>query len=62
MPSERWIHDSSLQVLGVLVGRAGGDTLGDVIQDEITGPLGMMDTGYTVSTTDCHLFHPCPAA
>lgn len=47
-PGERWMYNTSGQVLGVLVARACGRSLEDVLRERIFEPLGMIDTGFTV--------------
>jgi CubicO group peptidase (beta-lactamase class C family) len=46
-PGERWAYHTSADVLGVLVARAGGGTLGSVLRDRVLDPLGMADTGFS---------------
>lgn len=45
-PGERWLYNASFLVLGVLVARAGGATLGEVMRERLFAPLGMRDTGF----------------
>jgi CubicO group peptidase (beta-lactamase class C family) len=47
-PGERWLYNSSAQVLGVLLARASGRALELVLRERIFEPLGMADTGFTV--------------
>jgi len=47
-PGERWLYDASYDVLGALVERAGGGRLGDVLDELVFAPLGMVDTGFAV--------------
>ena len=47
-PGERWLYNTSAQVLGVLLARATGDDLESVLRERIFEPLGMADTGFTV--------------
>jgi CubicO group peptidase (beta-lactamase class C family) len=47
-PGEQWLYNTSLQVLGVVVARAAGRPLGDVMNDRLFAPLGMVDTGFYV--------------
>ena len=49
-PDTRWAYGGSLDRVGRLVEIVGGLTLDRYFVDNITGPLGMQDTGYT--TTD----------
>lgn len=45
-PGERWLYNASALVLGVLVARAGGAPLSDVLRTRLFEPLGMADTGF----------------
>lgn len=45
-PGERWQYNVAALVLGVLVARAGGGTLGEVLKARLFDPLGMADTGF----------------
>lgn len=45
-PGERFHYGHSTDVLGFIVGRIEGKSLGQVLQDRIFGPLGMTDTGF----------------
>ena len=47
-PGERWLYNTSAQVLGVLLARACGRDLERVLRERILDPLGMADTGFTV--------------
>ena len=47
-PGERWLYNTSAQVLGVLVARADGRRPRAVLRERIFDPLGMADTGFTV--------------
>ena len=47
-PGEGWMYDTGSDVLGVLISRATGRSLGDFLQERIFGPLGMQDTGFRV--------------
>jgi CubicO group peptidase (beta-lactamase class C family) len=49
-PGERWIYNVGSLVLGVLVARAAGQPLGDVLKSRIFDPLGMRDTGFVTTT------------
>jgi CubicO group peptidase (beta-lactamase class C family) len=49
-PGERWAYQTSATVLGILVARASGRTLGDYLGERIFAPLGMRDTGFHVPT------------
>lgn len=45
-PGERWQYNASALVLGVLLARAGGAPLGDVLRTRVFEPLGMTSTGF----------------
>jgi CubicO group peptidase (beta-lactamase class C family) len=47
-PGERWLYNTSGQVLGILVARASGRSLESALRTRIFDPLGMIDTGFTV--------------
>jgi CubicO group peptidase (beta-lactamase class C family) len=47
-PGERWMYDTSLHVLGVLLARAAGMSLPDLLQERVFEPLDMHDTGFFV--------------
>jgi len=47
-PGERWMYDVSVNVLGVLVARVSGKSLGTFMRERIFEPLGMKDTGFRV--------------
>jgi CubicO group peptidase (beta-lactamase class C family) len=45
-PGTRWQYNAGSLVLGVLLARAAGRPLGDVLRERIFEPLGMTDTGF----------------
>ncbi|WP_034509865.1 serine hydrolase [Blastococcus sp. URHD0036] len=47
-PGERWLYHVGASVLGVLVARAVGRPLPEVLTDRVLDPLGMRDTGFGV--------------
>jgi CubicO group peptidase (beta-lactamase class C family) len=47
-PGERWMYHISCDVLGVLIARVSGQSLGSFLQDRIFNPLGMKDTAFHV--------------
>ena len=47
-PGEAWMYDVGLDVLGVLIARAAGQTLETFLRERIFEPLGMKDTGFSV--------------
>jgi CubicO group peptidase (beta-lactamase class C family) len=55
-PGSEWLYDTSYTILGILIERITGKTLGDVIAERISGPLGMIDTGFTLPERDLPRF------
>jgi CubicO group peptidase (beta-lactamase class C family) len=51
-PGERWLYNAGLLVLGVLLARAAGQPLGDLLRARLFEPLGMTDTGFTLPAAD----------
>ena len=51
-PGEGWTYNAGSDVLGVLLARAEGKALGDVLADTILDPLGMSDTAFAASDLD----------
>ncbi len=47
-PGERWLYHVSSDVLGVLIGRVAGQSLGAFLRERIFEPLGMKDTAFNV--------------
>ena len=47
-PGTTWRYSMSTDVLGALVERVSGQTLGEFFQARLFGPLGMTDTGFVV--------------
>ena len=47
-PGAEWMYDTGLHVLGVLIERAAGKPLGEVMRERLFDPLGMTDTGFSV--------------
>jgi CubicO group peptidase (beta-lactamase class C family) len=50
-PGEKWMYDLGLDVLGVLIARASGQTLESFLHERLFEPLGMKDTGFSVPAT-----------
>jgi CubicO group peptidase (beta-lactamase class C family) len=63
-PGTGWNYSVSTDVLGIVVARLAGKSLGEVFEERIFGPLGMTDTGFTLPEasrdrlTDCWLYQP----
>lgn len=47
-PGERWLYNLGADVLAVLIARAAGQPLQTFMQERLFGPLGMVDTGFSV--------------
>jgi CubicO group peptidase (beta-lactamase class C family) len=47
-PGERWLYNAGSEILGVLIARVAGQTLGTFLRERIFDPLGMKDTGFFV--------------
>jgi CubicO group peptidase (beta-lactamase class C family) len=58
-PGTRWLYHLSAEVLGVLIERATGRTLGEQMAQRLFDPLGMADTGFTVSAAKQDRFGAC---
>lgn len=50
-PGERWLYNTSAQVLGVLLARAAGAPLDDVLRTRLFEPLGMHHTAFWTAET-----------
>ncbi|MBL0729989.1 beta-lactamase family protein [Piscinibacter sp. HJYY11] len=48
VPGTTWEYSRSTDVLGALIERVSGQTLGAYLQQRILGPLGMKDSGFSV--------------
>src|SRR5699024_9077860 len=48
-PGQGWNYHNSSDVLGVLLARATGSAVPDLVAEHVTGPLGMRDTGFTAA-------------
>jgi len=55
-PGERWLYNSGTEILGVLIARVAGMTLGEFLRDRIFAPLGMKDTAFYVPSDKHHRF------
>jgi CubicO group peptidase (beta-lactamase class C family) len=47
-PGERWLYQVSADVLGVLIARVSGQSLGNFLRARVFDPLGMKDTAFHV--------------
>jgi CubicO group peptidase (beta-lactamase class C family) len=53
-PGERWLYHMGCEILGVLVGRVSGQSLGSFLRRRVFEPLGMKDTGFFVPEESLH--------
>jgi CubicO group peptidase (beta-lactamase class C family) len=51
-PGERWLYNTGASVLGVLLARASGEPLAEVLRTRLFDPLGMHETGFWTTHTD----------
>ena len=51
-PGTGWRYSVATDVLGAVIARIHGSSLGDAVEHYVTGPLGMADTGFSVRDTD----------
>lgn len=58
-PGERWMYHVSGDVLGALVARVSGQSLGSFMQERIFEPLGMKDTAFHVAPEKIHRLADC---
>jgi CubicO group peptidase (beta-lactamase class C family) len=63
-PGERFIYGHSTEVLGCLIARIEGRTLGEILQRRVFDPLGMRDTAFYVSSAKrdrlAHMYRRVP--
>lgn len=50
-PGDGWLYDTPIEVLGILLGRATGMSLSNLVAQYVTGPLGMTDTDFWTPET-----------
>jgi CubicO group peptidase (beta-lactamase class C family) len=48
-PGTRWLYNNGSDLMGILLARASNMTLGELLHERIFGPLGMVDTAFSVS-------------
>jgi CubicO group peptidase (beta-lactamase class C family) len=53
-PGERWLYNTSSDVLGVLIARVAGKSFEAFLQERLLGPLGMHDTAFSVPAEKVH--------
>ena len=60
-PGERWLYHMGAEILGILIARVTGRTLGSFLNERILGPLGMVDTGFHVPEAQLDRLPTCYA-
>ena len=58
-PGERWMYHLSADVLGALIARISGKSLGTFMRERIFEPLGMKDTAFYVPADKIERLPPC---
>lgn len=58
-PGERWQYHMSCEILGVLISRVTGKSLGQFLRERIFEPLQMKDTAFFVPEEKLHRLPPC---
>jgi CubicO group peptidase (beta-lactamase class C family) len=58
-PGERWLYHMGAEILGVLIARVAGTSLGAFMREHIFDPLGMKDTGFGVPETKLDRLAAC---
>jgi CubicO group peptidase (beta-lactamase class C family) len=58
-PGERWMYHVSIDVLGVLIARVSGQSLGTFMRQRIFDPLGMKDTAFHVPSAKMERLPGC---
>lgn len=58
-PGERWLYHMSGEILGVLIARVSGKSLGEFLRERIFEPLGMTDTGFQVPEDELDRLPAC---
>ena len=61
-PGAAWYYNSGTDILGVLIARASGMSLGAFMQERIFAPLGMVDTAFSVPADKLDRFPPSYAS
>jgi CubicO group peptidase (beta-lactamase class C family) len=58
-PGERWLYNTSCDLMGVLVGRVAGKSFSGFLDERLFGPLGMKDTGFWVPAAELDRLAGC---
>jgi CubicO group peptidase (beta-lactamase class C family) len=51
-PGEGWLYDTGMNLVGVVLARLTGRSVGDLLAERIAAPLGMADTGFWTTAVD----------
>ncbi|WP_309643527.1 serine hydrolase domain-containing protein [Phenylobacterium sp.] len=57
-PGDEWLYQTGIEILGVLVARASGQSLEAFMRERLFEPLGMVDTGFSVAPEKLHRLPP----
>lgn len=58
-PGEQWLYHGGADILGVLIARVAGTSLGEFLQARVFAPLGMTDTGFYVPEAELERLATC---
>jgi CubicO group peptidase (beta-lactamase class C family) len=58
-PGDRWLYHMGCEILGVLIARVAGQSLGSFLRGRIFEPLGMKDTGFFVPEANLDRLPTC---
>jgi len=58
-PGERWLYNTGSDVLGILIERVTGQSLGTFLRERFFDPLGMRDTAFGVPADKLHRLSDC---
>ena len=58
-PGERFLYNTSCDLLGILVGRVAGSSFGAFLAKRLFGPLGMKDSGFWVPAAELDRLAAC---
>ena len=57
-PGEAWLYNTCSDIQGVLVARVSGQSLPEFLGERVLGPLGMVDTGFHVTSAKLYRLGP----
>jgi CubicO group peptidase (beta-lactamase class C family) len=64
-PGEQWLYATSFDILGVLIARVAGQSLGEFMAERLFEPLGMVDTDFAIPAAKlerlAHYYGPDPS-